>query len=53
MAMTESTPHEPSEKPISKDEFDKRDAELTEALDHLEKEVLPPKAKPAPIGGMF
>jgi len=40
-------------KPISNEEFDKRDDALTEALDKLEKEALPPRPKPAPIGGMF
>jgi hypothetical protein len=41
------------DKPISKEEFDRRDKELTEALDKLEKEALPPKPAPAPIGSMF
>ena len=52
-AMTEKLPVENSEKPISKEEFDKRDEALTEVLDKLEKEALPPKPKPEPIGGMF
>ena len=51
--MTEKPPTEDCEKPISKEEFDKRDEALTDALDKLEKEALPPKPKPEPIGGMF
>ena len=43
----------PAEKPISQDEFDRREDALTEDLDDLEKQVFPEKPKPAPIGGMF
>ena len=42
-----------TQKPISKEEFDKRDQALSEALDRLEKEAPPPKPKPDTIGGMF
>ena len=52
-AMAEKLPRENIEEPISKEEFDKRDEALTEALDKLEKEALPEKPKPASIGGMF
>ena len=42
-----------AEKPVSKEEFDRRDAALTDDIDKLEKDVFPPKPKPAGIGGMF
>ena len=38
---------------MSHEEFARRDEALKKALDKLEKEVHPPKAKPEPIGGMF
>jgi hypothetical protein len=50
---TEKLPKNIHEEPISKEEFDKKDEALTEALDRLEKEALPPKPRPEPIGGMF
>jgi hypothetical protein len=52
-AMSKKIPPVGSEKPISKEEFEKRDDELTKALDKLENENSPPKPKPEPIGGMF
>ncbi len=42
-----------ADKPISSEEFAERDKALTEALDKLEKDISPPKPKPAPIGSMF
>ena len=50
---TEAPPSKPTSKPISQDEFARRDHALTEALDDLEKDVFPARPKPAPIGGMF
>ncbi|MDQ2861047.1 MAG: hypothetical protein M3T55_10065 [Pseudomonadota bacterium] len=51
----------PDEKPlpvnpdtaISKEEFARRDEELTKALDELEKKALPAKGEPAEIDGMI
>jgi hypothetical protein len=50
---TEKLPTADTDTPISKEEFEKRDDQLTDDLDKLEKDVFPPKAKPAKIGGMF
>ena len=51
--MADEKPPIPNpDKGISKEEFVRRDEDLTKALDDLEKKVSPPKPKAAGVGGM-
>ena len=40
-------------KPLSQEEFERRDDALTKKIDDLETEAFPRKPQPPPVGGMF